>query len=872
MPGPSTNPFLSTLHLRLSRMFPSSSIPTLEGLLHRITDRIRRSIELPDILTSTATETQRFLATDRVKVYRFHDDDSGEVVAEAMSAHKLPSLLGHRFPAEDIPDRSREMFLAARQRTIVNVAKQEIGISHLVDYRTQRALDHNLWFRPVDPCHVEYLTAMGVQASLVVPLLHHNRLWGLLVAHHSTPRWFSPQELEMMQLIADQVTGAIAHATLLTQSRLKTHREATLNRVASQLQDFSKSSLQTALHQAVTALNSTGGRLYLAPQSARMAPQILLSGAQPSLNTEDGRAQLRTQPPVLEELPDWQTWLAHEMPTQPGSQIGAITDTHQAHLPPTLDAALRCRDMRGLLVMRLCHQNRQLGYLSVFRQAIAIENIWAGRLNTADPRQNRPRQSFETWRELKRDQVHPWTAQDLELAQALADQFASVIYQTQLYQEVQRLNADLEKRVFQRTAELECVNTDLRLEILERERTLAELQQAKDSLKQLSHQNDLILRSAGDGIYGLDAQGQVVFVNPAAAKMLEQPTQQLIGQFIHPLIAQARPDGTPYEWPDSPIYDTLHSGQTNYVSGDLFHRQDGTSFATEYVSTPLREADRILGVVVTFRDITERQMIERMKDEFISVVSHELRTPLTSIRAALGLLAATNLDIHSQKRQRMVEIAFSNTNRLVRLVNDILDVERIKLGKVTLSKQMCDLADILAQAADEMRAIAEKNRIHLAVKPLSVKLWADPDRLIQTFTNLLSNAIKFSPAGSTVTVIAETIHPGQLLLDPTHSLSQRLEALMERRDTAVPAVLLVQVKDQGQGIPENKLEVIFQQFEQLNVSNTGHQGGTGLGLAICRSIVQQHDGHIWAENNANGGSTFFVVLPLSAEPDRPAQP
>ena len=95
---------------------------------------------------------------------------------------------------------------------------------------------------------------------------------------------------------------------------------------------------------------------------------------------------------------------------------------------------------------------------------------------------------------------------------------------------------------------------------------------------------------------------------------------------------------------------------------------------------------------------------------------------------------------------------------------------------------------------------------------------------------------------------------------------------MEKRETAVPAVLLVQVKDQGQGIPENKLEVIFQQFEQLNVSNTGHQGGTGLGLAICRSIVQQHDGQIWAENNADGGSTFFVVLPLSAEPDRQAQP
>ena len=173
-----------------------SAIPTLGGLLHRITDRIRRSIELSDILTSTVTETQRFLVTDRIKVYRFHADSSGEVVAEARGGQQLPSLLGHRFPADDIPDRSREMFLVARQRTIINVAKQEIGISPLVDYRTQSMGDRKLWFRSVDPCHVEYLTAMGVQASLVVPLLHGERLWGLLVAHHSTPRRFAAKELD----------------------------------------------------------------------------------------------------------------------------------------------------------------------------------------------------------------------------------------------------------------------------------------------------------------------------------------------------------------------------------------------------------------------------------------------------------------------------------------------------------------------------------------------------------------------------------------------------------------------------------------------------------------------------------------------------
>lgn len=847
-------------------MFPSSSppLPTLEGLLHRITDRVRRSIELPEILASTVTETQQFLAADRVKVYRFHPDDSGEVMAEAIQERRLPSLLGHCFPAEDIPQHSRQMFLATRQRTIVNVEKQEIGISPLVGQHTTSLPDRNLWFRPVDPCHIEYLMAMGVQASLAVPLLHRDRLWGLLVAHHSTPRRFSPKELEIVQLIADQVAVAISHATLLWQSRFKARHEATLNQIGGQLQDFSETSLQAALDQTVAASESAGGRLYLAPKLPGKPLQLFTSGVQPSFRQTPQRLPAQTHTDVLEELSDWQHWFTNATAQPGGRPIRVVNDIYQAQLPRELAAALMRCDLRSLLVVSLHHHDQWLGYLSLFRRAIDTENIWAGRLDTADPRQNRPRQSFEAWRELKRGQAHPWTIATVELAQALAEQFASVIYQTQLYREVQRLNADLEKRVLHRTAELQQANTNLRQEISERERTLKELQQAKDSLKQLSHQNELILRSAGEGIYGLDAGGRVVFVNPAAARMLGQPSQYLIGQFMHSLIAHARPDGTRYRWEDSPIFDTLHSGKTHHVSGDLFHRRDGLTFATEYLSTPIREAAHVLGVVVTFKDITERQVIERMKDEFISVVSHELRTPLTSIRTALGLLAERSLDIQPPKRQRMVEIAFSNTNRLVRLVNDILDVERIKLGKVTLSKQQCNLADILSQAADEMRAIADENEIRLSVQPFSVKLWADPDRLIQTLTNLLSNAIKFSPAGSTVTVIAQKIQSARVSPNNREIWPRRTAPLIETLETAI-ACLLVQVKDQGQGIPENKLEVIFQQFEQLNTSNTGHQGGTGLGLAICRSIIQQHNGQIWAENNAGVGSTFFFTLPLASE-------
>lgn len=835
------------------------SIKIPEVLLHRMTDRIRQSIELPDILSATVNEMRRFLGTDRVKIYRFDEDGSGEVIAEAIREQRLPSLLGHRFPADDIPEHAREMFLTARQRTIVNVSKQEIGISPLLCHTTQEPLTANLWVRRVDPCHVEYLTAMGVRSSLVVPILYRHQLWGLLVAHHSVPRRVSRKELEIVQLVADQVTVAISHASLMHLTRLQGQHEALINQVVSLLHSTPQESLQKALDQTVTALQCGGGRLYIPEKNLASGFQLILSGIQPELDLA------RAQQPVLEQLPDWQTWLAAETPNQMVEQLWVMADVKQTKLSWPLTSALMNQNIRSVLVARLAHRDRFLGYLSLFRQSIDFETIWAGRLNTSDPRQSRPRQSFETWRELKQDQAHPWEAKEIGLAQALTEQFTSVIYQTQLYQEVQALNADLEARVLQRTTELQQVNENLRKEITERERTFRELQQARDSLKRLSHQNDLILNSAGEGIYGIDTEGKTVFVNPSAAKALGYPKEKLIGQFMHNLLNYSTSEKIPYSWEKSPIFKTLSRGEIHHVTGDLFERQGGFSFPIEYVSTPIYENGNIVGAVVIFKDITERQIIESMKDEFIAVVSHELRTPLTSIRAALGLLAQETLEIPAQKRQRMVKIAFSNTKRLVRLVNDILDVERMQLGKITLNKKNCDLANIMLQAADEMHAMAENHNIQLHVFPLSAHLWAAPDRIIQTLTNLLSNAIKFSPDGTTVEVRAQRIDSNNVSL-VSHALNEQGQDAIQAGLDISDALLLIQVKDQGQGIPEEKLEAVFDRFEQLDTSDVRHQGGTGLGLAICRSIVQQHDGKIWAQSAAAIGTTFYFTLPILTQP------
>ena len=171
---------------------------SLEILLHGMVDRIRQSLELSVILSSTVAEVRAFLNTDRVKIYQFAPDGSGEVVAESVDNNKLPSLLGQHFPAEDIPVQMRELYQTERQRTIVNIASRQIGMSSSARNET------DIKFRTVDPCHAEYLTAMGAQSSLVVPIVDNRRLWGLLVSHHSLPRVVTKNELETIQLVADQ--------------------------------------------------------------------------------------------------------------------------------------------------------------------------------------------------------------------------------------------------------------------------------------------------------------------------------------------------------------------------------------------------------------------------------------------------------------------------------------------------------------------------------------------------------------------------------------------------------------------------------------------------------------------------------------------
>jgi two-component system, sensor histidine kinase and response regulator len=234
------------------------------------------------------------------------------------------------------------------------------------------------------------------------------------------------------------------------------------------------------------------------------------------------------------------------------------------------------------------------------------------------------------------------------------------------------------------------------------------------------------------------------------------------------------------------------------------------------------------------REIEARKQAEDKKDELIAVVSHELRTPLACIRTALELLSTGHYGTLQAKGEQFLDIAMGSTDRLLRLLNDLLDLERIEAGIDTTTKQMCDIGELMKQAIESMSAIAEQSEIMLSVSPLEIQRRVNPDHIIQVLTNLIGNAIKFSSPGSTVWLAAE---------------------LRENQD------LLIKIKDRGRGIPEEKLESIFDRFQQVYSSDAHQKGGAGLGLAICRSIVQQHGGKIWVESNLGAGSTFYFTLP-----------
>jgi PAS domain S-box-containing protein len=376
-------------------------------------------------------------------------------------------------------------------------------------------------------------------------------------------------------------------------------------------------------------------------------------------------------------------------------------------------------------------------------------------------------------------------------------------------------------------------------ELMRRRRADARLD---ESLKLQSE----IVNSAHYAIVSSTRDGTVTSFNAAAERMLGYSAGEIIGRatpalWHDPAELEARARevaarrGRPLQAASGSFISMARPGKSD-ESEWTFVRKDGSRFRGSLVVTALTGANgEISGYLGILADITERKKMERMKDEFISTVSHELRTPLTSIRGSLGLLAGGVLGPLSDKAAGMVQIAHQNSERLVRIINDILDIEKIEAGKIELHSQNIALGALLAQAIEVNKSYTDKYqvRLHLESLPAGIAAVADPDRLMQVVTNLLSNAAKFSPPGS------------------------RIHIRANRQASRVR----IEVEDHGTGIPEEFRPHVFEKFAQADGSTSRRFEGTGLGLSISRQLLEAMGGSIGFQSTTGRGTTFHIELP-----------
>lgn len=351
---------------------------------------------------------------------------------------------------------------------------------------------------------------------------------------------------------------------------------------------------------------------------------------------------------------------------------------------------------------------------------------------------------------------------------------------------------------------------------------VTERNRAAEALRRSEERIHAILEHAPMILFAFDRAGVFTMAEGKGLHVMNLSTSTVVGKSVD-------------RWKE--VLPELREDVERALSGETFtavRSVPGAVFENWY--GPLKdEAGSITGVIGVALDITEKQKVEKLKSEFVSTVSHELRTPLTSIRGALGLLAGGVTGAIPDPAKGLVDIALKNSERLGRLINDILDIEKIESGKVDFTFLELDLRRVIEQSIEANRGYGETLGVgfELGECPEHARVLGDEDRLMQVLANLLSNAAKFSPRGETVT----------LSVEPRGSF------------------LRVGVRDRGPGIAEEFKDRIFQRFAQADASDTRQRGGTGLGLAVSKAIVERHHGHIGFENEAEGGTTFFFELP-----------
>ncbi|MDX2273795.1 MAG: PAS domain-containing sensor histidine kinase [Cyanobacteriota bacterium] len=385
-------------------------------------------------------------------------------------------------------------------------------------------------------------------------------------------------------------------------------------------------------------------------------------------------------------------------------------------------------------------------------------------------------------------------------------------------------------------------------------------------LETLRRQHELILNSVGEGVYGLDLEGKVTFVNPAAANMIGWDIKELIGQSMHSVLHHSKPDGRPYSIQECPIYQAFRDGRIHRANTEVFWRKDGSKFPVEYISTPMQnQHGEVIGTVVTFQDITQRkwaetllqrtneelelkvrnrtaelhraneelQELSELKSRFVSMVCHEFRNPLNNILLSASSLDRYDAHLSPEQRRSYIQGVKTDVERMTQMINDILVIGKIEAHRLMIQPASIELVQFCQALVVEMQIPTNKNSLSIISRHRHIIAELDEKLLRSILTNILSNSIRYSPNQSPISL----------------KLSKR------------SGQVIFQISDQGIGIPPEDLPHLFEPFHRgKNVSNIP---GTGLGLNIVKRFVDLHHGKIKVDSNLNIGTTFTITLPLT---------
>lgn len=897
-----------------------------ESVLRRITNCIRQTLELEEIITTTTAEVCSLLGTDRVMIYKFQADGSGQVVAESIHEQRLPSLKGLNFPADDIPPHARELFMKLRVRSVVNVETQVIGQSPLYEWENGENLAEDIRYRPVDPCHLEYLTAMGVKSSLVAPIFYQDEMWGLLASHHSESRAISEDELTLIQMVVDQLSIAIAQSNLLTQAREKAERETIINRISTLLHSLPTIIFQPALEAAVAAFDGCGGRLCMKNQAFNLQNDQLASLTECLMPGNDcvkvytcGEQPLIPAQSIYPLMEQYSVW--HEHYKSGKYDVWAIPDIYKMPYLRSLQPAFQPTKIRSILMIPLEYRQQLVGYLSIFRQEIDTETLWAGQFDH-DKRQVYPRLSFEVWREYKKAQAQTWKLTEIELATDIGHLFASSIQQRELYQQVQAFNANLENEVQKRTLELQRTSEQQRVlfEVVAKIRESLDLKAIfQTTTQEICHSlqadrvavyrfqpdwsgefiaefvgeewmklvtvdmntvwQDSYLQATEGGRYrhnetlAVDdiyqaghSECHIAFLEQLQAKAYAI-APIFIGQKLWGLLG-AYQNSTPRHWSASEIQ---FLAQIALQLGVALQQ-------TNLLNQSQEQADQLVQAMRNLQQ-TQTQLIQTEKmsslGQLVAGVAHEINNPVNFIYGNLAHVSqyaedlASMLALYQQhcphpsqeimNRAQEIDLEFVTEDFPKTLSSMKIGVDRIR--QIVMSLRNFSRLD-----EAEMKSVDIHEGIDSTLLILQHRLKALPEipniQLIKEYGNLpLVECYAGQINQVFMNVLSNAIDAIEHQKKPKSELHPgqiMIHTAVSELDQNVKSVV-IRITDNGEGIPESVQKRVFDPF--FTTKPVGK--GTGLGLSISYQIVvDKHHGIFKCNSQTNLGTEFWIEIPI----------